>query len=190
MIRLKTFGTAALQFDEPARKPGEHRRRLAVLAMLAAAGGDGISRDKLVAYVWPEAAEDHARHALAQTLYLLRRDLSGTDAVIGAQELRLDPAIVQSDLAEFSRAVAAGDIDRVAQLYTGPFLDGFYLPGAAEFERWTERIVIAVGIADPVPATRALMAFGDGLILHRLTVDPTLDMRPAIERQVRALAEC
>lgn len=58
-----------------------------------------------------------------------------------------------------------------------------------EFERWTERIVIAVGIADPAPATRALMALGDGLLLHRLTVDPTLDMRPAIERAVRALAE-
>jgi Tetracyclin repressor-like, C-terminal domain len=58
-----------------------------------------------------------------------------------------------------------------------------------EFERWTERIVIAVGIPDPVPATRALMALGDGLLLHRLTVDPELDMRPAVERAVRALAE-
>lgn len=58
-----------------------------------------------------------------------------------------------------------------------------------EFERWTERLVIAVGIADPVPATRALMALGDGLLLHRLTVDPELDLRPAIERAVRALAE-
>jgi AcrR family transcriptional regulator len=57
-----------------------------------------------------------------------------------------------------------------------------------EFERWTERIVMAVGIADPVPATRALMALGDGLLLHRLTVDPALDMRPAIVRAVRALA--
>jgi AcrR family transcriptional regulator len=57
-----------------------------------------------------------------------------------------------------------------------------------EFERWTEQIVIAAGIADPVPATRALMALGDGLLLHRLTVDPELDLRPAIERAVRALA--
>lgn len=58
-----------------------------------------------------------------------------------------------------------------------------------EFERWTERIVTAVGIAEPVPATRAVMALGDGLLLHRLTVDPELDLRPAIERAVRALAE-
>src|ERR1043165_9663141 len=44
-----------------------------------------------------------------------------------------------------------------------------------EFERWTERIVTTVGIADPGPATRALMALADGLLLHRLTVDPALD---------------
>lgn len=57
-----------------------------------------------------------------------------------------------------------------------------------EFERWMERIVVAVGIVDPVPATRAVMALGDGLLLHRLTVDPGLEPRPAIERAVRALA--
>ena len=57
-----------------------------------------------------------------------------------------------------------------------------------QFEQWTERIVTAVGIPDPGPATRALMALGDGLLLHRLTVDPELDMRPAVERAVRALA--
>jgi AcrR family transcriptional regulator len=57
-----------------------------------------------------------------------------------------------------------------------------------EFERWTERLVTAAGIPDPVPATRAVMALGDGLLLHRLTVDPGLDLRPAIERAVRALA--
>ena len=56
------------------------------------------------------------------------------------------------------------------------------------FEQWTEQIVTAVGIGDPVPATRALMSLLDGLLLHRLTVDPTLDMRPAIERAVNALA--
>ena len=57
-----------------------------------------------------------------------------------------------------------------------------------EFQRWTQRIVIAVGIADPQPATSALMALLDGLLLHRLTVEPDLDMRPAIERALRDLA--
>ena len=57
-----------------------------------------------------------------------------------------------------------------------------------EFERWMDRIVVSVGIPDPVPAARALMALGDGLLMHRLTVDPGLDARPVIERAVRALA--
>jgi DNA-binding transcriptional regulator YbjK len=56
------------------------------------------------------------------------------------------------------------------------------------FEQWTEQLVTAAGIADPVPATRVLMALADGLLLHRLTVDPVLDIRPALERAVRALA--
>lgn len=57
-----------------------------------------------------------------------------------------------------------------------------------EFERWTETVVAAAGIPDHVPATRALMALAEGLLLHRLTVDATLDIRPAIERAVRGLA--
>ncbi|MGW4928733.1 TetR/AcrR family transcriptional regulator [Agromyces sp. NPDC004153] len=56
-----------------------------------------------------------------------------------------------------------------------------------EFERWTEQLVTAAGIPDPVPAARALMALGDGLMLHRLTVDPALDVRPVVERAVRSL---
>ena len=57
-----------------------------------------------------------------------------------------------------------------------------------EFERWTERIVIAVGIADPVSATRALMALGDGLLLHRLTVDPEGDSAAAVPAGAAAAA--
>ena len=57
-----------------------------------------------------------------------------------------------------------------------------------EFEQWTGRMAVAIGIAEPVPATKALMALMDGLLLHRLTVDPELDVRPAIHRAVRALA--
>ncbi|NDO90806.1 TetR/AcrR family transcriptional regulator [Cellulosimicrobium composti] len=56
------------------------------------------------------------------------------------------------------------------------------------FERWTERIVADAGVPDPVPATRALMALCDGLLLHRLTVDPGLDLRPPIDRAVHDLA--
>ena len=73
------------------------------------------------------------------------------------------------------------------ELASDPELGAPLLRQRHEFERWTEQLVTAAGIPDPVPAARALMALSDGLMLHRLTVDPTLDMRPAVERAVRAL---
>lgn len=74
------------------------------------------------------------------------------------------------------------------ELSGDPELAGPLLRQRREFERWTEAVVTAAGIPDPGPATRALMALAEGLMLHRLTVDATLDMRPPIERAVAALA--
>ncbi|WP_026925900.1 TetR/AcrR family transcriptional regulator [Granulicoccus phenolivorans] len=57
-----------------------------------------------------------------------------------------------------------------------------------EVEQWAEVLVRRAGIPDPASATRTLMALGDGLMLHRLTVDPNLDARPFLERGIRDLA--
>jgi tetratricopeptide (TPR) repeat protein len=46
--------------------------------------------------------------------------------------------VVTSDVQEFTAALDAGDRERAIALYHGPFLDGFYLSEAPEFERWVE----------------------------------------------------
>jgi hypothetical protein len=61
--------------------------------------------------------------------------------------------------------------------------------GHRQFQLWTEQVLATLGIPDPVVTSRALMALLDGLLLHRLILDPDLDMRLAVERAVRALAE-
>lgn len=104
--------------------------------MVAAAGKRGISREQVIGVLWEKAAEDQARHALAQTLYSMRRD-AGRELIVGTTQLRLDPAI-SSDVGELETALAGGALDQAAELYSGRFLDGFYLSGAPEFERWTE----------------------------------------------------
>lgn len=48
------------------------------------------------------------------------------------------------------------------------------------FEQWTQSILTTMGAASPVAATKALMACSDGLVLHRITVDPDAQLRPAI----------
>jgi TolB-like protein/tetratricopeptide (TPR) repeat protein len=53
-------------------------------------------------------------------------------------ELRLDAKRLPSDLDEFEDALAHGNHDEAVRIYAGPFLDGFFLPDATEFERWAE----------------------------------------------------
>jgi serine/threonine-protein kinase len=137
MLRLETFGGLTLT-DAAGRPTVPQRRRLALLALLAAAGERGISRDKVVACLWPESAPESARHALEQLLYEMRRQVP--DAIVPSSDpLRLDPAVVSSDVAEFTGRLAAGDPSSAVAVYRGPFLDGFFLTGAPEFERWAER---------------------------------------------------
>jgi TolB-like protein/DNA-binding SARP family transcriptional activator len=136
MLRLQTLGGLAL-VDEAGAAVATQRRRLALFALLAVAGKRGLTRDKLVAYLWPERPTENARHALEQLLYAVRRQL-GDELFLGADPLRLNPAVIESDVDRFGAAVAGGaDPEAVAQ-YGGPFLDGFYLNDAEEFERWTE----------------------------------------------------
>ena len=127
-------------------------KRLAILALLARAGPRGMTRDKIVSYLWPDADDERGRRALANSVSALRRDLASDDPFAGGNDLRLDPDVITSDVEEFDTAVAAGDLDRAAALYEGPFLDGFRVAGAPEFERWAdaERTAIAYTYATVV----------------------------------------
>jgi DNA-binding SARP family transcriptional activator/TolB-like protein len=133
--RLETFGKLTLSGGATSDL-SHQRRRLALLALLAASGERGLSRDQLIAYLWSENIAGNARHSLEQLLHALRRAL-GESVFSGINPLRLDPEVVASDVTEFERALARGDLADAVALYHGPFLSGFYLDGAPEFERWT-----------------------------------------------------
>jgi len=138
-LRLLTFGgLTLLTGGETTTGATTRRRRLALLALLAVARNRGLSRDKLQAILWPESDTRRARHGLDQLLYFQRRHLAGEDLVLGKKTPRLNPALITCDLWEFADALEAGAHEEVVRLYTGPFLDGFFLRGAPEFERWVE----------------------------------------------------
>jgi DNA-binding SARP family transcriptional activator len=165
VLRLNTFGGLYLDTGSGAGGGrGAQRRRLALLARLAAARGAPVSRDKLVALFWPEHDTASARHALAQAVYEIRRTLG--DAALGglASDLHLDARVVASDVAEFEDALERGDLDRAVALYRGPFLDGVFVDDAPEFERWAEgeRVRLARRCRDALEAlARAAAEVGD-----------------------------
>ena len=125
--QLRTLGGLTLLRDGVAvTGAAAQRRRLALLAILAAAGDTGCSRDKLLAMLWPESDTESARHALSQLLFLVKRDLRGGELFLGGAELRLNPLELSSDVEELERHVVAGDDAAAVALYRGPFLDGFH----------------------------------------------------------------
>lgn len=138
MLRLVTFGGCHLERDGArVETASAHRKGLALLAVLAAAGERGLTRDSVLALLWPDSDEERARTSLRQVVHLLRNQLASPELLTGAAELRLNPQAISSDVAEFRAAVAADDLAAAANLYRGPFLDGFHIRGADELERWT-----------------------------------------------------
>jgi TolB-like protein/DNA-binding SARP family transcriptional activator/Flp pilus assembly protein TadD len=140
MVRLRTLGGAALLRDDgtPHDGIGAQRKLLALLAVLAHAGRMGISRDRIASYLWSESDIERARGALKQSLHVLRRQFGTADVVLGTTELRLNPELIEADVAQFLEAVEGRDATRAVELYGGPFLDGFHLTGSAAFEEWAE----------------------------------------------------
>lgn len=141
MLRLRTFGGLWLEGDEaPLTGAAGQRRRLVLLAALAAAGQKGMSRDAVVGLLWPEVDEARARAALSQALYALKRDTGEDELMLGHDVLTLNRAILWSDVSEFEHAIARADFEAAANLYSGPFLAGVHISESVDFEHWLDGV--------------------------------------------------
>jgi serine/threonine-protein kinase len=136
---LKFFGAASIDSPEgPITGRAVQGRRLALLAALALARGRPVTRDKLIALLWPEIPTDRARHQLSDTVYIVRSAL-GEDVVrsIG-DELLLNLDAITSDVASFERLLDEGQFEAAVELFVGPLLDGFHLSDSSELEHWLD----------------------------------------------------
>ena len=138
MLRIRTLGGLSVIGERDGLGPiALQRLQLALLALVAASSDRGMTRDLLMAHLWPERDLASARHSLKQTIFAVRRDL-GPGVLRGTSCLRLDNEVIRSDCDEFEAALAANRIDAAMAIYAGPFLDGFHLDDAPEFERWVD----------------------------------------------------
>lgn len=112
------------------------RRQLALLAALAAGPDGTLSRDKLVALLWPDHGTEDARHLLADALYVVRKELGKNAILSTGDDLRLNGEVVWTDVRAFRAAIRRGDSERALELYRGPFLDAFHADQGRPFEEW------------------------------------------------------
>ncbi|MEZ4416901.1 MAG: hypothetical protein R3E10_14215 [Gemmatimonadota bacterium] len=144
-FRLRTMGGVDLT-DADGRRVSAvlaQPKRLALLVYLAIEGSDSpVSRDSIVALLWPESSQARARRNLRNSLHFLRSAL-GTDVVesIGHDQVLLDHSVIQWDGHEPTSAPR--EID-----HAGGFLEGFHISGATqEWEEWVDRVRRQVGVA-------------------------------------------
>ncbi|MDQ3998000.1 MAG: winged helix-turn-helix domain-containing protein, partial [Gemmatimonadota bacterium] len=139
MLYLRLFGGAVLESDlGRVSGRGAQRHQIALLALLATAPGHTLSRDKLIGLLWPESDTKRARNLLSVAVYGVRRTL-GEDVLLSTGDgVTLNGDRCRVDVAEFESALTARQLERAVRCYKGPFLDGFFLDEAREFDRWVE----------------------------------------------------
>src|SRR5438309_11488085 len=116
-FRLRTFGGLSLTGESgPVTGAAAQRRKLALLAVLATGGERGVSRDRLLALFWPERDTQHARHALTQSLWALRRERGAEELVLGTTALGRNPTLIESRGFAFETASALDALPRAAAL--------------------------------------------------------------------------
>ncbi|HEX6064605.1 MAG TPA: BTAD domain-containing putative transcriptional regulator, partial [Longimicrobiales bacterium] len=131
---------------------------------------------------------------LKVSTYVLRSVLGDSALLSEGDDLRLNAQSLNIDVAEFDAALEQRDYQRAADLYKGPFLDGFFVPDAPEFEEWSdrERQRLATGYRAALEAMA--QAAEDAKDLHRaadhwraLALNDPYDSRVAA-RLIQALA--
>ena len=117
------------------------KKAKALLAYLALAGGQPVSRDKLAGVLWEFSADEQARTSLRQTLSSLRKCLAPLDRewlVSEGDTVAIDPEAVGVDSLDFKALAADGTpeaLERATGLYRGELLEGLSLREEA-FEAW------------------------------------------------------
>jgi DNA-binding SARP family transcriptional activator/TolB-like protein len=137
---LRLLGGISLHAGDGTALTGRavQKRRLALLALLAMSKARRISRDRILACLWPDSQPEQARHLLSVSLYDLRKGLGENAIISHGDEIELSACAVTTDVEAFEAAAREGRYADADALFAGPFLDGFYISGAPDFEHWVD----------------------------------------------------
>jgi predicted ATPase/DNA-binding SARP family transcriptional activator len=177
--RIELLGGLRAQRGEEVVARLQKQQPAVLLAYLAYHSPSPRPRDTLIELLWPEADLESGRQSLRSVLHALRRLLEppdtppGTVLIADHSTVRLNPAVVTTDVAEFRAALAAaaradapgeraGLLASAVALYQGELLPGFY-------ESWV--------LAERQPLAEAYLA-----ALHQLVValEQTGDLEGAL----------
>ena len=133
-VRIYTMGRFGLTVEDQSPPFGRKtpHKVLLLLKLFIALGGRGISQERLMDILWPQAEGDLSAKSLSVLLVRLRK-LLGQPRILesGTGHLTLDPRLCWVDVWAFERALPAEDcpdeeavarLEYALSLYQGPFL--------------------------------------------------------------------
>ncbi len=143
MLQLNLLGSPQITLDNE-MLTGKLSNKAQALLFYLAVTIQTHSRAKLAALFWADVQDQEARKNLRDVLPHLRKQLAAY-VLITTQTVSLNPAnafgldvqILNAGLAEYRRSPnELAILDAALALYTGDFLDGFYVRNAPLFEEW------------------------------------------------------
>jgi DNA-binding SARP family transcriptional activator len=138
MLSIRLLGTP--QISEDGRTIGVARRKSRALLYYLAAHDGPLTRDHVLALLWPDHDRQAAQQILRTSLHGLRKDL-GAALLVADDTLAVAPGIDVDARVFATRLAATTDAEALAAtlaLYRGDFLAGFGVPDSAAFEEWAE----------------------------------------------------
>jgi DNA-binding SARP family transcriptional activator/tetratricopeptide (TPR) repeat protein len=137
-FQLRCLGSPVLVGPDGQPVRFKVRKHLALLVYLAVESKARHRREHLAELLWPNLTDTEGRHSLATALSMLRARF-GRDVVEAARDdLRWAHTRLDLDLDRLAAGNVLGD-EFTPPLDVAGFLDGFEVPGAAEFMLWRER---------------------------------------------------
>ncbi len=137
MISIKLLGRPVIKQEE--KNIHIPRRKSRALLFYTAAHSQPVSREDLLELLWPDLPRASALQTLRTSLYNVRQVLENS-ILVDSSNLSLTDQIEVDAVAFLTGMKDAGDrieeLEKALSLYTGEFLQGFYLPESAAFENW------------------------------------------------------
>jgi DNA-binding SARP family transcriptional activator/tetratricopeptide (TPR) repeat protein len=123
VLEVRLLGELRVELNGELIPSPPSQRPWAVFAYLAVSGRP-VARAELASRFWPDVLDASARASLRSALWALRRQLGDTLAV-GRDHIGLarDPAPL-TDVGEFERLAAAGEVEQALALCRGALLEG------------------------------------------------------------------
>jgi DNA-binding SARP family transcriptional activator/TolB-like protein/Tfp pilus assembly protein PilF len=137
-LSISILGPLVIESDD--RRLGKvPKKARALLAFLAAQGGQSVSRERLADLLWPYQGSEQARHSLRNCLLELRKALGGGAAdhlVADFAHCRMQDVAADLDAFErLSRSQHSAELQAAADLYRGEFLADFDI-NSEPFQEW------------------------------------------------------